>query len=245
MTPSSWLARTGTFFTGDPSPMAERGAIAVIGLGRFGASLALELSGLGVEVIGIDRDEDVVESMRDQLAFVARADSTEEEALRQLGLDEIGVAVVAIGSDIQASILTASRLIKFGVGKIWAKAISEPHAEILEQLGISQVVSPERDMGKRLAHLIRSNISDFIRVDDDLVMVRMHAPRQSVDRQLGALKLRSTYGVTVVAVKRADTGTWSIVDPQTILYPEDEILVGGNPKAVEKFSYLDPAATPG
>ena len=128
------------------------GGVAVIGLGRFGMSLALELAGDGVEVLGIDSDPKVVQSMAGRLTHVVEADSTDEEALRQLSVHEFDRAVVGIGNDLEASILTASVLLTLGVPHVWARAISHSHARILGQLGVHHVVRPEHDMGKRVAH---------------------------------------------------------------------------------------------
>ena len=130
-------------------------SVAVIGLGRFGGALATELVRSGTEVLGIDTDEDVVQSLNGVLTHVVRADSTKEVALEQLGVTQFDRVVVGIGSDIQASILTTSLLKRMGVRSIWAKAISEQHGLILEQLGIEHVIFPEADMGRRVAHLVR------------------------------------------------------------------------------------------
>ena len=130
------------------SRIAEADSVAVIGLGRFGTSLALELMASGTEVLGIDGNEEVVQALNGQLTRVVRADSTNREALLQLAVNEFDRVVVAIGSDIQASILTTSVLLGFNVPQIWAKATSDPHGRILEQLGVPHVVYPEKDMGR-------------------------------------------------------------------------------------------------
>jgi trk system potassium uptake protein TrkA len=155
------LARTG--WLGKPAPgsrLAAADSVVVIGLGRFGTALALELMAAGTEVLGIDDDEDIVQSLNGRLTQVVRADSTKEEALRQLGVHEFDRAVVAIGTDIEASILTGSLLVNFRVPHVWAKAISEPHGRILDQIGIHHVVYPEHDMGRRVAHLVRGAMLD-------------------------------------------------------------------------------------
>ncbi|MCI4012430.1 TrkA family potassium uptake protein [Brevibacterium sp. ZH18] len=238
MSDRSWLARPAAFF-GDSKPLAKNGGVAVIGLGRFGGSLARELSAHGVDVIGVDIDEAVVESFDGQLAHVSRADATDEVVLRQLGIDEVSRVVIAIGSDLQASILTASKILKIGNRHIWAKAISEPHAEILHQLGITNVVRPENDMGARLAHLIRGHISDFLPIDADFVLARTTPPTRIADQPLASANVRQRYGVTIVAFKREEGGTWDIADRDVTLYTDNEILVAGSPKNVEAFSELD------
>ncbi|GAA1364213.1 potassium channel family protein [Brevibacterium luteolum] len=233
-----WHSRARTFFTGDPTPMAEHGAVVVIGLGRFGASLARELTSLGVDVVGIDCDEAIVESLRDELPFVTRADATQDAALTQLGVPEASRVIIAIGSDLEASILAASRILRSGNDRVWAKAISEPHAEILAQLGVKQIVNPEDDMGRRLAHLIRGHMSDFLRIDSDYAIVRTTPPVRVLGQPLSALGLRGTHGVTVIAVKHPGAG-WANTDGGTVLEADDEIIIAGAPDAVERFSALD------
>src|SRR5699024_4899866 len=135
-----WRTRPAAFFMGNPTPMAQHGAVAVIGLGRFGGALATELAAYGVDVIGIDIDEAVVARYSDALAFVSRTDATDETVLRQLGIEEASRVVIAIGNDLEASILTASKVLKVGNHRIWAKAVSQTHADILR--------SEERRVGK-------------------------------------------------------------------------------------------------
>lgn len=232
-------ARSAAFFTGDPTSMAAHGGIAIIGLGRFGGSLARELTAHNVDVIGIDIDETVVAEFSPELAFVARADATDETILRQLGIHDASRVVIAIGSDLQGSILTASKILKLGNRHIWAKANSEPHAEILHQLGITNVMRPENDMGTRLAHLIRGHISDFVPIDADFVLARTTPPLRIADVPLSSVGVRSRYEVTIVAFKRGTSDHWDIGDPDVTLDADDEILVAGHPKNVEAFSELD------
>lgn len=219
--------------------MARQGAVAVIGLGRFGGSLARELAKHKVEVIGIDISEEVVSEFADSLAFVSRGDATDETVLQQVGIEDVARVVIAVGSDLEASILIASRILKMGNRHIWAKAITEPHAEILHQLGIRNVVRPENDMGRRLAHLIRGHISDFLPIDEDFVLARTTPPVRASDVPLASLGVRKKYGVTIVAFKRESGGPWDIADRDITLYANDEILIAGTPRNVEAFSELD------
>ncbi|GHD10646.1 potassium channel family protein [Zhihengliuella salsuginis] len=211
--------------------------VAVIGLGRFGGALALELESAGTEVLGIDASADRVQSFNGLLTHVVRADSTQEEALRQLAVHELDVVVLAIGSDLEASILTASRLLKFDRPAIWAKAISEPHGEILDQLGVHHVVRPERDMGRRVAHLVQGGIRDYVELDADFVLVRTRAPQAGQDRPLDVLDLDAKYKITVVAAKPLG-GRWQPTRPHTVLRDGDEILIEGGRAATESFSRL-------
>ncbi len=220
-----------------PERLAATDSVVVIGLGRFGSSLALELEATGTEVLGIDADAEIVQSLAGRLTHVVRADSTSEEALRQLAVHEFERAVVGIGSNIEASLLTASLLKGFGIGIIWAKAISEPHAKILAQLGIDQVVSPEHDMGRRVAHLVRGRMLDFIEFEDGFAMVKSLPPPSLFGITLGDSEVRSRYGVTVVAVKRRGE-SFTYATPETVLGEGDTVIVSGATSAVEGFSEL-------
>ena len=225
------------FFSRSPESTAQADSVVVIGLGRFGGSLALELEAQGTEVLGIDSSEDTVQSYNGRLTHVVRADSTKEEVLRQLSVHEFDRAVVGIGSDIEASILTTSRLLTFKKPQIWAKAISEPHAEILNQLGVDHVIRPEHDMGKRVAHLVRGSLLDYVEFEDDFVMIRTSPPTEARDRPLGVLGLRDKYGITIVAVKRPG-GIWGHTTAQTVLYDDDQIIVQGSKTQAERFSNM-------
>ncbi|MFP3462035.1 TrkA family potassium uptake protein [Arthrobacter globiformis] len=225
------------FFSRSPESGAPADTVVVIGLGRFGGSLALELEAQGTEVLGIDSSEETVQSYNGRLTHVVRADSTKEEVLRQLSVHEFDRAVVGIGSDIEASILTTSRLLTFKKPQIWAKAISEPHAEILNQLGVDHVIRPEHDMGKRVAHLVRGSLLDYVEFEDDFVMIRTSPPTEARDRPLGVLGLRDKYGITIVAVKRPG-GTWGHTTAQTVLYDDDQIIVQGSKTQAERFSNM-------
>src|SRR5688572_33369665 len=126
--------------------------------------------------MGIDNRPKVVQEVAGQLTHVVTADSTDIEALRQLGVDEYYRAVVAIGSDMEASILTTSLLVELGIADIWAKALNRQHGRILERVGAHHVVLPEHDMGERVAHLLAGRILDYIEVDEDFLMVKPRPP---------------------------------------------------------------------
>ncbi|HEU4515461.1 MAG TPA: TrkA family potassium uptake protein [Nocardioidaceae bacterium] len=209
----------------------------VVGLGRFGKSLALELMEEGTEVLGIDESGKTVQSLAGRLTHVVEADSTNEEAMRQLSVHEFDRAVVGIGSDLEASILTASILVNFGIRDIWAKAISHSHARILSQLGVHHVVRPEHDMGKRVAHLVRGRMLDYIEFDDGYAIVKTSPPTSILDLPLGESRVRSKYGVTIVGVKRAGED-FTHATPETVVHKGDLIIVSGPEDGVERFSDL-------
>jgi trk system potassium uptake protein TrkA len=211
--------------------------VVVLGLGRFGKSLALELMDQGTEVLGIDSSEAVVQKISHRLTHAAVADTTDEESLRQLSVHDYDRAVVGIGSDLEASLLTASALINLAVPNVWAKAISNAHAKILHQIGVQHVVRPEHDMGKRVAHLVRGRMMDYIEFDDGFAMVKTTPPATVIGKRLGETTVRSTYGVTVVAIKRPGEGfTYATAD--TVIQPGDTIIVSGQVRDTERFSEL-------
>ncbi|MFF8606109.1 potassium channel family protein [Streptomyces sp. NPDC015346] len=211
--------------------------VAVIGLGRFGSSLANELMRRGWDVLGIDTDARLVQRYSDSLTHAAVADSTDPEVLNQLGVHEFSSAVVGIGSDIEASILVSSNLLEAGVPNIWAKAISRQHGKILERLGVHHVVLPEHEMGERVAHLVTGRMLDFIEFDDDYALVKTVAPRVATGQTLGQSRVRSAYGITVVGIKRpGEDFTYATAD--TVVEEGDIIVVTGKTGAVETFTEL-------
>ncbi|MFV9429291.1 potassium channel family protein [Rhodococcus rhodochrous] len=216
---------------------ATADVVVVLGLGRFGKSLALELMAQGTEVLGIDSSEAVIDKVSSRLTHAAVADTTDEESLRQLSVHEYGRAVVGIGSDLEASLLTASALINMAVPNVWAKAISNAHAKILTQIGVHHVVRPEHDMGKRVAHLVRGRMMDYIEFDDGFAMVKTSPPAFMVGQPLAQTTIRSRYKVTVVAIKRPGEGfTYATAD--TIVAPGDTIIVSGQVRDTERFAEL-------
>jgi len=209
----------------------------VIGLGRFGSSLALELVSGRTEVLGLDRSEKLVNAWADDLTHVAVVDSTDEEALRQLNVQDYPRAVVAIGADLEASILTTSILSDFGIKKIWAKALSRQHAKILERVGAHHVVLPEHDMGERVAHLVMGRMLDYIEFEDDYAMVKTLAPHEVVGKTLGESELRSKYGITVVSIKRRGEG-FTYATAETEVRAGDLLIVAGKASDTERFAEL-------
>jgi trk system potassium uptake protein len=208
--------------------------VVVIGLGRFGRALAEELTRRGTEVLAIDSNPKLVQSLAGRLTHVVAADSTDIEALRQLGVPDFYQAVVSIGTDMEANILTTSLLVELEIDDIWAKAISLQHGRILERIGAHHIVFPEHDMGERVAHLLSARVLDYIAVDEDFTLVKTTPPREIVGTPLGETGLRSRYGVTVVSVKPTDEPfTYATAD--TVLTYGDLIIVAGTNDDVERF----------
>lgn len=210
--------------------------VVVLGLGRFGSSLAGELARRGWEVLGIDRDERLVQDAADQLSHVATADVTDIEALRQLGVPEFRRAVVGMGN-LEASVLTTSLLSELEVPNIWAKAVSQRHARILERVGAHHVTQPEHDMGYRVAHLVTGRMLDYIPFEDDFALVKTRAPSEIAGRPLGETGIRRKYGVTVVSIKRAGEG-FDYASRETVAHQGDLLIVAGRSRDVERFAEL-------
>lgn len=209
----------------------------VIGLGRFGSALALDLNRRGTEVLAIDRSPNVVQHHAGQLTQVVSADCTDIEALRELGVDEFYKGVVAIGSDIEASILVTSLLVELGVEDIWAKAITAHHGRILDRVGAHHVVFPEREAGERVAHLVSGQMLDYMQVDADFAIAEVRPPQQLVGIPLALASPRTKFGVTVVAVKSLG-GAFTNATPETELTHDDVALVTGRVNDLERFVNL-------
>jgi trk system potassium uptake protein TrkA len=206
-----------------------------MGLGRFGSSVALHLARLGHEVLAIDRREELVQNWSGQLAHVVQADTTDPVALRRLGVDQFQHAIVAIGNDIEASVLTVLALTEIGCKDIWAKALQERHGRILERTGAHHVLYPEAAMGERVAHLITGKVIDFIEFDDGFAIVKTAAPAEAFGQSLGSSGLRSRYGVTVVGVKRPGEN-FTYATAETVIEPGDLLIVSGKTEEVERFA---------
>lgn len=210
-------------------------SVVVIGLGRFGRSVAASLAKLGHEVLGIDEDLALVQEMSGILTHVVQANSTSPEVLRQLGIAEFGHAIVAIGSDLEASILTVLALSELGVKDIWAKALNERHAKILDRTGAHHVVQPEKLMGERVAHLVTSKIIDFIQFEDDFAIAQARPPQDVVNKTLAESALRKAYEVTVVGIKRPGQD-FEYGRPETRVLPGDLLIVAGPIQQIEAFA---------
>ncbi|HEV2872589.1 MAG TPA: TrkA family potassium uptake protein [Actinomycetota bacterium] len=211
--------------------------VLVIGLGRFGSALAETLIDLGHQVLGVDADPKIVQGLANKLTHVVEADSTDIEVMRQLGAGEFGRAVVGIGTDVEASILTASVLVDLKVPDIWAKAITVAHGRILQRVGAHRVVFPEHDMGRRVAHLVTGRMIEFVQLDEGFALVELKPPKQIVGRALGDAQVRKRYGITVVCVK-PEGGSFTYATQETVPGPNDILVVAGETTRVQKFADL-------
>ncbi|MEZ5181086.1 MAG: TrkA family potassium uptake protein [Acidimicrobiales bacterium] len=212
-----------------------RSGVVVVGLGRFGAAVSLELEALGHDVLAIDSSEAIVQSFASRVTHVVAGDAADGDVLRALGVDRFSHAVVAIGDNLEASILATAALADLGVPNVWAKALSAPHASILARVGATKVVFPERDMGVRLAHQFTGQVIDYIEIDDDFALVETRPPADVTGQTLQEAQLRARYDVTVVSIKPVG-GSFTYATADTVLAAGAVLLVAGQKGAVERFA---------
>lgn len=208
---------------------------AVIGLGRFGGSVCKELSLEGMDVLAIDLDEQKVNEFKNIATYAIVADATDEETLKELGINNIDHVIVAIGDNIQASILTTVMLSDLGIKKITVKAQNDYHERILTKIGAHQVVHPERDMGRRIAHrLISQNILDYLEVSEDHSIIEVRAGKRMIGKTLEELAIRAKYGCNIVAIKCGEKINVS-PDAKRHLKEEDILIAIGSNEDLAKF----------
>ena len=209
--------------------------VLVIGLGRFGGAAALELQKLGHRVLGVEIDGALAESYLGRLTRVVQADAAEARIIDTVKARSFGIAVVGIGSSVEASVLASANLVDAGVESIWAKALSPEHGRILERIGVHNVVRPEADSGRRVAHLVNGKLQDYIEFDDGFAIIKMRPPQESLGFTLEQSALRSKYGVTVVGVKSPGQDfTYAV--PQTKVMQGDTLIVAGKTELLEKLA---------
>ncbi|WP_336985442.1 TrkA family potassium uptake protein [Altererythrobacter aquiaggeris] len=213
----------------------KRKPVLVVGLGRFGGAAARTLEDMGYEVLGADTDPQIVQDFAADLTKVVQTDCTDSATLEKLGVRDFDAAVVAIGTDIEASVLTVLALSDLGLVNIRAKATNEKHARILERTGANHVVFPEQKMGERVARLLNERLPDFISFGDEFAIARLKAPEPIVGLPLITSECRRKFSVTVVGVKRHGEDFIHAV-PDTIMFPDDQLVVSGRISDIEKFS---------
>lgn len=221
---------------------------AVIGLGRFGAQLAETLTQNGAEVIAIDHNREIVESIRDRVALAVRLDSTDIDALRAQGVDQVDAAVVGIGDDFESAVLTVSALKSFGVPRIICRAENEMRSRILAQVGADSTVNPEAESAVRWAHrLMLPDLKDYIELGEGHSIIQIPAPPAFFHKTPAELQIRQTYHLTLVAIKRVvrvqegsdsretETHTITIPEPDTKILPTDILVLVGSNESLNKI----------
>ncbi|GAA0181906.1 TrkA family potassium uptake protein [Clostridium sediminicola] len=210
----------------------------VIGLGRFGYSIAKELYLLGNDVLAIDADEDMIQSISDHVTHAVQADATDENSLRTLGISNFDVAIITIGSNVQASIMAALLVKDLGVKYILTKAHNELHAKVLIKLGVDKVIFPERDMGVRVAHnLVSSNILDYIELSSDYSIAEIASPESWFGKTLKELNMRSNFGINVMALKRNNEVNVS-PSANDVIQKGDVIVAMGGSEEINKIEEI-------
>jgi trk system potassium uptake protein TrkA len=200
---------------------------AVIGLGRFGLSLATTLAKAGNEVLVVDTDDEIIQKHSELFTHAATADTTDENTIKALGLRNFDVVIVAIGHDVQASVLTTLLLKEHGVKYILAKADNEHHGKMLDKIGADRVVFPERDMGKRIAHnLLSTSVVEYFEIAQDLGLMETAVPAKLHGVSLLTSDLRPRYGITVLGIRRTGKILLSPSPEETFREGDTLILVG-------------------
>lgn len=207
----------------------------VIGCGRFGSSVALKLTELGAEVMVVDRNEETIQNIADDVTHAVQADATDENSIKALGINNFDVAIITIGSNIQSSILITLMVKELGVKHIIAKAQTDLHAKVLYRIGADRVVFPEREMGTRIAkNLVSSNILDYIELAPDYSIVEVVAVDQWIGRNLMDLNMRANYGINVMAIKHG-TDIDIAVYAETVIKEGDVLVVIGHNEDLKKI----------
>jgi len=211
--------------------------VLVIGLGRFGAATAGQLDRLDREVLAVDEDSGLVQKWSERVTHAVQADARSIDALRQIGAQDFSIAVVAVGSSVESSVLITANLVDLKIPQIWAKAVSQSHGKILSRIGANHVIYPEAEAGERVAHLVSGRMIDFIEFDDDFALVKMYPPKSIRGIPLSESHVRQKFGITVVGVK-APGKDFTYATAETVISNHDLIIVSGNSVDIEKFAAL-------
>ena len=212
----------------------KRKQFLVAGLGLFGTSVAVTLQGLGYDVYALDSDESIVQDLSMQLPYVVCGDASDKKTLQSLPLEDVDVAVVAIGN-VERNMMTTMLLKELGIKQVVSKAINSLHGAMLSKIGADKVIFAERDMGERLAHnLISAGVMDYIELSSEISVMSLPIPTEFIGKNLIEADLRRRYDVNVVAIKRDGR---TIVNPkaQEVFQPEDEIIVLGTHEGVKRM----------
>lgn len=219
--------------------MLKKKQFVVLGLGRFGMSVATTLSEAGYEVMAVDKNEEKIQEIASFVIQAIQADATDADTLRSLGVRNFDIAVVAIGRDIQSSIMVTLLLKEMGVPYVVAKASSDLHEKVLNKLGADRIVSPEQDMGVRIANnLMSGNILDQIQLSREYSVVEIVALPEWKGKTIRELNMRNKYGINIIAIERNEDIT--ITPGADFMLEERDLLVvvGAN----EQIQHLESSA---
>jgi trk system potassium uptake protein TrkA len=215
--------------------LERRRNFAVIGLGSFGSTVAAELARFGNHVLGVDSSEKCVARIADVIAEAVIADARDETALREAGLEECDVAVIAMGGDLEANVLATMNAKLIGVKTIWAKAANKTQHRILLKLGAERVVLPEMEMGQHIAQMLNNPaVRDYVSLGNGFHVVNMAAPSWMDGKAIGSLKLTEKYELRCLGIMRGSDYV-DVADPATPLRTEDRMLMLGRRPALRAF----------
>lgn len=207
----------------------------IIGCGRFGASIAKTLYGLGNEVMVIDASQKVINEISEYVTVAVQANIMSEKVLQDIGIDNFDVAIISIGSNLESSVMATLIAKEMGIKKIVAKAHSEIHSRLLYKIGADRVVFPERDMGIKLAHSLASgNILDFIELSPEYNIIEVRAIREWENKSLAQLNLGSEYSINVMAIKDKK-GIKVSPSGEDVIYKDDILVIMGRIKDITKI----------
>ena len=212
----------------------------IIGAGRFGASVAKTLYGLGHDVMVVDIDEEIIQNISGDVTSAVQADAASEKALHSLAIGNYDAVVLAISSDMHSSIMAAILLIEMGARYVVAKAQTDLHGRVLKKLGVNRVVYPEQDMGNKLAHsILAPSIVDLFELSDAYSVVEVNASEEMSGKTLGALDLRARHGVSVIAIRSSNGGEINISPAaEDLIEPDDLVIAIGNNKDLKGLGWI-------
>ena len=208
---------------------------AVLGLGNFGKNVALELEALGCEVIVVDNNIEKVQEISDYVTYAICADIQEQEVMKSLGAKNLDGAIVAIGNNLEGSVLATISAKEAGIPYVVAKAQNELQERILKKVGADSVIRPEKEMGRRIARsLVSGNFADWIELSDDYSMLETQVPKSWIGKQLIDLKVREKYGVNVVGM--IENGKIDVtIDPYKVFEEKNIVILIGANESLKKF----------
>ena len=208
-------------------------SVLVIGLGRFGGSVAATLDQMGQDVLAVDKNPELVARWSAHLPTI-QADMTDVLAIEQIDASQFDTAIVAIGDSIEASVIITGNLLDAGVSDLWAKSVSQEHARILQRIGARHIINAETDAGKRVGHLVAGNYLDYIEIDGPYTVVKVHTPLYAVGRSIEDVQVHDKYGVTVVGLK-APGKEFQYGSKELVMHRNDELILMGKQDQIDHF----------
>jgi len=209
----------------------------VIGLGRFGYQLAETLSNLGMEVLGIDKDESIVASIRDKITQAMYMQITDEKSIQALGIEDMDAVIVAMGENFAQSILICTLLKKnLTTPKIIARAANEIHEDILKLVGATYVVLPERDIGIKLAHKLSQPFLDIVNITETFAITRVNVPKNFVGKTIAELQLKKSRGISCIGIKKIEEEQITLITQDYVITENDQMVLAGEITNLTSFA---------